>query len=59
MHDMQTIVIDVSGVCPSVCPSRRSRGPTRLHSAKTAEWIKMLIGVNTLGGPRNILRRGS
>jgi len=48
MHEMQTIVTDVRGVCPSVC---LSRGSTRLHSAKTAEQLKMLFVVKTLGGP--------
>jgi len=34
MHDMQTIVTDVRGVCQSVCPSVcRSRGLTRLYCA--------------------------
>jgi len=47
MHKMQPIVTDVRGVCPqSVC---LSRGSTRLHCAKTAERIKILFGVNTLG----------
>jgi len=32
MHEMQTIVADVLGVCPSVC---LLRGSTRLHCAKT------------------------
>jgi len=36
----------------SVC---LSYGSTRLHCAKTAEQIKILFGVNTLGGPRNIV----
>jgi len=30
MHEMQTIVTDVHGVCQSVCPSR---GSARLHCA--------------------------
>jgi len=55
MHDMQTIVTDVSGVCPSVC---LSRGSTRLLCAKTAEQIKILFRVDTLGGPRNIVLDG-
>jgi len=54
MHEMQPIVADVHGVCPSVCPFVRqsvclSRGSTRLRCAKTAERIKMLFGVNILG----------
>jgi len=52
MHSMQPIVADVSGVCPSVCLSRGS-----IHCVKTAERIKMLIGVNTLGGPGIIINR--
>jgi len=32
-----------------------SRGSTRLHCTKTAEQIKTLFGVNTLGGPWNIV----
>jgi len=50
MHEMQTAVTEVGGVCPSW---KLSRGPTRLHYAKTAERIKMLFGLNTPGGPRN------
>jgi len=46
MHEMQTIVTDVRGVCPSVC---LSRGSTRLHCAKTAKRVKILFGVNTHG----------
>jgi len=52
MHEMQTIVTDVRGVCLSVC---LSRGSSRIHCAKMAEQIKMLFGVNTPGGPRNIV----
>jgi len=49
MHEMQTIVTDVRGVSLSVCLSvTRS---TRLHCAKTAEQIKILFGVKTLGDP--------
>jgi len=36
----------------SVC---LSRGSTRLHSAKTAERIKMLFGINILGGLQDIV----
>jgi len=32
-----------------------SRGSTRFHCAQTAEQIKILFGVNTPGGPRNIV----
>jgi len=56
MHQMQTIVTDDPSVCLSVC---LSRGSTRLHCAKMAEQIKMLFGVNTRGGPRNIVLHGS
>jgi len=52
MHEMQPIVADVSGVCPSVS---LSGGSTRLHCAKTAERIKLLFGVNTLWRPRDIV----
>jgi len=56
MHEMQAIVADVRGVCPSVC---LSRGSTRLHCAKTAKHIKVLFRLNTLGGPRKtVLDRG-
>jgi len=59
MHEMQTIVTDIRGVCMSVRPPVcLSRGSTRLHCAKTAEQIKILFGVNTLGGPRNIVLDG-
>jgi len=52
MHEMQTIVTDIRGVRQSVC---LSRGSTRLHCAKTAEQIKMLFGVNSLGSQENIV----
>jgi len=55
MHEMQPIVTDVCSVCPSVCLSRSS---TRLHCAKMAEQIKMLFGVNTLGGPWDTVLHG-
>jgi len=55
MHEMQTIVTDVSGVCLSVC---QSRGSTRLHWAVKAEHINMLTGVNTPGGPWNTVLHG-
>jgi len=45
MYEMQTIVIDDRGVC-------LSRGRTRLHYAKMAKQMKILFGVNTLGGGR-------
>jgi len=46
MHEMQSVLTDVCGVCLSIC---QSRGSTRLHCAKTAEWIQILFGVNSLG----------
>jgi len=46
MHEMQSILTDVRGVCLSVC---LSRGSSRLHCAKVAELIKILFGVNTPG----------
>jgi len=52
MHEMQTIVTDVSGVCLSVC---LSCGSAWLHCAKMAEQIKILFGLNTLGDLRNIV----
>jgi len=51
MHEMQPIVTHVRGICPT-------RGSSRLRCAKTAELIKMLFGVNTLGGPRDIVLHG-
>jgi len=55
MHEMQTIVTDVRGVCLSVC-----------HAAQLGfavqKWlnrfIKMLFGVNTPGGPWNTVLDG-
>jgi len=56
MHEMQPIATDMRGVCPSVCQfvclSCSLTGP---HNAETAEQIKMLFGVNSLGGPWNIV----
>jgi len=51
MHEMQTIV----NVDPGIC---LSRGSTWLRCAKMAERIKMLFGVNTPGGPWNIVLNG-
>jgi len=51
MREMQTTVTDVHSVCLS-CSS------SRLRCAKTAERIKMLFGVNTPGGPWNIVSDG-
>jgi len=55
MHEMQSIATDVRGVCQSVC---LSRGSSQLRCAKTAEQIKMLFGVNTPGGPWNVVLDG-
>jgi len=50
MHEMQSILTDVRGVCLSV-----SCSSSRLHCAKMAEQIKMLFGVNTSRAPWNIV----
>jgi len=55
MHEMQSIVTSDCSVCQSVCLSRAS---TRLHCTKTAERIQMLSGVNSPGGPWNIVLHG-
>jgi len=55
MHEMQPIATDVHIVCLFLC---LSRGSSQLHCAKTAEQIKMLFGVNTPGGPWNIVFHG-
>jgi len=52
MHSMWTIVSDVP-IAWCVCQSL-----VRLHHAKTAELIKVLFGVETTGGPRNIVLDG-
>jgi len=52
MHEMQSILTDVCGVCLSVC---LSCGSSRLHCAKMAVQIKMLFGLNTPGGSWNIV----
>jgi len=49
MHEMQTTVTDVHGVCLSC-------GSPRLHCAKMAEEIKMLFGVNNTSSPWNAVR---
>jgi len=48
MHEMQSVLTNVCGICLSC-------GSYRLHCAKMAEQIKMLFGVNTPAGPRNIV----
>jgi len=48
MHEMQSILTDVCSISPS-------RGSSRCHCAKMAEQIKTLFGVNTPGGPWNIM----
>jgi len=56
MHEMQTIVTDERGVCPSVC---LSRSLNRLHCTTTAELIQILFGVQTSWGPKeHFVRRG-
>jgi len=46
MHEMQTTAVDDPSICQSV----------RQHCcANTAEWIEVLLGVRTLGDPRNIV----
>jgi len=49
MHETQTIVTNVHSVCLSVFQSCLAYGSTQLHCAKTANQIKMLFGLNTLG----------
>jgi len=49
MHEMQSILTDVRGVCQSVC---LSRGSSRLHCAKMAEQIKMLCNSWSYADPR-------
>jgi len=51
---MRTVAIDDSGclsVTLSIC---LACGLTRFRCAKTAEQIKVLFGMKTLGGPENI-----
>jgi len=51
MLEMQNIVIDDRGVCPSVCPLvGLSRGLSRFHCTKTAQRIQIQFGINSLGG---------
>jgi len=53
VHELQPIVTNVRAVCPLV-----SLSVARINSAslsQTAEQIKMLFGINTLGGPRNFV----
>jgi len=54
MYEMQTIVTDVRGDCLSVCHAAQHGFAVQ----KTAERIKMLFGVNTLGGPWDIVLHG-
>jgi len=48
MHEMQSVVTDDCGVCPSVC-----------HTAQLGftvqKWIKMLFWVKNLGVPWSIM----
>jgi len=53
MHEMQTVFSGVRGVCLSVCPS------VRVSRGSTAKRIKILFGVNTAGGTRNVALDGS
>jgi len=46
MHEVQTVVTDDHGVCPSVC---LSRSLSQLHCTKAAQRIHILFGVNSLG----------
>jgi len=48
----------VQPIVTNVCGVSLSRGSTLLHCAKTAEQIKMLFGVKTLGGPWDIMLLG-
>jgi len=57
MHEVRTIATDFPGVCKSVNMSG-SLYVTRLLCAKTAERIKILFGVKTLGVLRNIVLDG-
>jgi len=50
MHEMETIVTDDLGVSLSVSHAAQL--------AKMAVRVKMLFGVNTRGGPRNIVLDG-
>jgi len=52
IQEMQTIVTHMCSVCQSVC---LSCGSTWLHCERMAEWIKILFGMNTHGGPWNIV----
>jgi len=47
MHEMQSILTDVHGICQSVCHAAYLGFTVQ----KMAEQIKMLFGVNTPGGP--------
>jgi len=54
MHKMRTIAIDERRLF--VC---LSCGFTRLRCANTAEWIEVLLGVETFLDPRSIVLDGS
>jgi len=51
MHEMQSVLTDVHGVC-------LSPGSSRLHCAKTAEQIKMRFGLYTPGAQWNVVLDG-
>jgi len=53
MHDLQTVVTDDHSVCQSVCHIAQLS-----FTAKMAGRIKILFGMNTSGGPRNIVLDG-
>jgi len=52
MHEMLTVITDVYSVCLFV---RLFVGSSRLYCTKMAKQIQMLFGMNTPGGPRNIV----
>jgi len=58
MHEMQKIVTDDLGVCLSVSLSVCHAAQLSFDCAKMAEQIKMLFGVNTRGGLRNMVLDG-
>jgi len=51
MHEMQSILIDVGGVCLSICHAAH----LGLAVQKMAEQIKKLFRMNTSGGPWNVV----
>jgi len=57
VREIQPIVTDVRNVSVSI-RSSLSLGSTRLHCAKTAERIKMMFGMTTLGSQQDIVLHG-